>query len=96
MRKNKKVRYGLNRRYLLSYQTRNQSDDILASFFERIPFHYPGEIRQFYTVDETASTLRITRVTVQRKLSKGEIPSIHIGRRVLIPAAYFSALSNIL
>jgi excisionase family DNA binding protein len=92
-----KNRYGLNKRYLFSFETRNQSDDVLEHLFNKTrPFHNPGETRQFYTIDETASTLRLTRVTVQRKLKKGEIPSTHIGRRVLIPAAYFSTLSTIL
>ncbi|GHV08228.1 hypothetical protein FACS189485_19500 [Spirochaetia bacterium] len=51
------------------------------------------EMPQFFTIDETAKILRISKVTVNRKLSSGEIKAIRLGRRVLIPASYFVGLA---
>jgi len=47
---------------------------------------------KFYTIEETLNILRISRATAQRKLKNHEIPSIKIGRRVLIPSSYFERL----
>ena len=46
----------------------------------------------FYTIDETIKILKISKATIQRKLRKNEIPSIKIGRRVLIPGSFFNTL----
>jgi excisionase family DNA binding protein len=47
---------------------------------------------RFFTIDEAASILRVSRVTIHRKLSSGEIPAARLGKRVLIPAAWFKGL----
>jgi excisionase family DNA binding protein len=38
-----------------------------------------------YTVDEAAHLLRMSRQTVYEAARRGEVPSIRIGRRVLVP-----------
>ncbi len=40
-----------------------------------------------YTVDEAARLLRMSRQTVYEAARRGEVPSIRIGRRVLVPRA---------
>jgi excisionase family DNA binding protein len=47
---------------------------------------------KFYTIDESASILRVSRITIQRKIASGEIKATHMGKRVLIPAVYFEEL----
>jgi excisionase family DNA binding protein len=39
------------------------------------------------TVDEVARLLRIGRASAYAAVKKGEIPSIRIGRRILVPRA---------
>ena len=41
--------------------------------------------RATLTVEETAVMLGISRNTAFRAVQKGEIPSVRIGRRILIP-----------
>jgi excisionase family DNA binding protein len=48
---------------------------------------------QFFTIDEAASILRVSRITIHRKLSGGEIRAARLGKRVLIPAAWFRELA---
>ena len=51
--------------------------------------------RQTLTVDEVAETLGVNRNTVYAAIEKGQIPSIPVGRLVLIPAAWLErALSG--
>jgi excisionase family DNA binding protein len=47
---------------------------------------------RFFTIGEAASILRVSRVTIHRKLSSGEIRAARLGKRVLIPAAWFEGL----
>jgi excisionase family DNA binding protein len=37
------------------------------------------------TVEQTARELRIHPLTVRRAIKRGELPAVHVGRRVLIP-----------
>jgi excisionase family DNA binding protein len=39
------------------------------------------------TVDEVAALLRISRGSAYEAVKRGEIPTIRIGRRLLVPAA---------
>ena len=50
--------------------------------------------RSFYTIDETAKILKVSRITIHRKLRTGEIPAVRVGRRVLVPALYFEQLTQ--
>jgi excisionase family DNA binding protein len=50
------------------------------------------DIPRFFTIDEAASILRVSRITIHRKLSGGEIRAAWLGKRVLIPAAWFQGL----
>jgi len=49
---------------------------------------------QFNTISQTQKILNISRPTVQRRIKSGEIPSVRLGGRVLIPAEFFEALKN--
>lgn len=44
------------------------------------------------TVSETAKMLRISRATAYEGVRSGSIPSIRVGRRVLIPLVALEAL----
>ena len=44
------------------------------------------------TVDEAAAFLGVSRTTAWRRVWDGELPSIRLGRRVLIPRARLEAL----
>jgi excisionase family DNA binding protein len=48
--------------------------------------------RKFFTIAETAEILRVSRMTVNRRLRDGTIKKIKIGKRVLIPASFFVSL----
>ncbi len=45
-----------------------------------------------YLPDEVARLLRVSRRAVYRRIERGEIPSLRLGRRVLIPKAALDAL----
>jgi excisionase family DNA binding protein len=44
----------------------------------------PGE-GLVLTVNETAKELRVHPLTVRRAIARGDLPSVTIGRRVLVP-----------
>ena len=46
-----------------------------------------SESRKTLTVDETASALGISRNAAYEGVRRGEIPSIKVGRRLLVPRA---------
>ncbi len=46
-----------------------------------------SESRKTLTVDETASALGISRNAAYEGVRRGEIPSIRVGRRLLVPRA---------
>jgi excisionase family DNA binding protein len=50
--------------------------------------------RKFYTIAEAATILRVSRMTVNRRLRDGTIKKIKIGKRVLIPDSFFAALTK--
>jgi len=50
------------------------------------------EERTVYTVDETARVLGIGRNTAYLAIRRGEIPSVRIGARILVPKAALDAL----
>jgi len=45
-----------------------------------------------YTVQETRRLLRLSRGLVYEAIRSGEIPSLKIGRRILVPAAGLARL----
>ena len=47
---------------------------------------------EFYTVRQTAETLNISYQTVFRKVSGKEIPSIRMGRKILVPSVFIDSL----
>lgn len=48
--------------------------------------------KEIYTVEEVARRLRIGRGSAFNAVKSGEIPSIRIGRRILIPKAAIDAM----
>jgi excisionase family DNA binding protein len=49
---------------------------------------------QFNTITQAVQILNISRPTIYRKIKTGEIPAVHLGGRVLIPAVFFDDLRN--
>jgi excisionase family DNA binding protein len=49
---------------------------------------------KFYTLAETARELRISRVTLYRRVKDGSVPFKKLGGRVLIPAKFVIDFSN--
>ena len=47
---------------------------------------------QFYSVRQTAKVLNVSYHTVFRKITNKEIPSIRMGRKILVPAAFIGNL----
>jgi excisionase family DNA binding protein len=46
------------------------------------------------TVDEVAAILRIGRISAYQAIERGEIPTVRVGRRILVPRAAFEAMLN--
>ena len=46
------------------------------------------------TVEETAELLRISRSSAYEGIASGEIPSVRIGRRILIPRVAIERMLN--
>ncbi|WP_460464684.1 helix-turn-helix domain-containing protein [Arthrobacter pigmenti] len=42
---------------------------------------------ELLTVPEVAAVLRVSKMTVYRKVHNGELPSVHFGRSFRIPAS---------
>jgi excisionase family DNA binding protein len=47
-----------------------------------------------FTVDEVAKILRIGRISAYQAIERGDVPSIRIGRRILIPRAALEQMLN--
>jgi excisionase family DNA binding protein len=62
-------------------------------FLFRRPIHWEDFMnQQFYSVSASARLLSVCRITIYRRINDGEIPSIRLGRKVLIPAAFIDGL----
>jgi excisionase family DNA binding protein len=44
-----------------------------------------GALAQYFTVSEVAVALRVSKMTVYRLVSAGELPAVKIGRSVRLP-----------
>lgn len=51
-----------------------------------------ARLARTFSVDEVAQVLGISRNHAFRCVGRGEIPSVRIGRRVLVPAAFLDRL----
>jgi excisionase family DNA binding protein len=49
---------------------------------------------QFITINEFISATKISRPTVSRRIKSGQIPAVHLGGRVLIPASFLNELEE--
>jgi len=54
--------------------------------------HNPLEAVRVKTLDEVATLLRVSRGSAYAAAKKGEIPTIRIGRRLLVPLAALDRL----
>lgn len=48
--------------------------------------------RHVLTVDETAAILRLNRRTAYDAVNRGDIPSVRLGKRLLVPVAALNAM----
>ena len=49
---------------------------------------------EFITVNQAIGMLSVSRLTIHRKIKSGEIPSVHLGKRVLIPVEFLKQLRD--
>jgi excisionase family DNA binding protein len=49
---------------------------------------------QFNTITQAVQILNISRPTIYRRIKAGDIPSVRLGDRVLIPVVFFEELRN--
>lgn len=47
---------------------------------------------RFYSVRQTAEILNVSYLTAYRKITDKEIPSIRLGRKILVPAVFIESL----
>jgi excisionase family DNA binding protein len=47
---------------------------------------------EVYTVEETAQILRLSRQSAYEAAKKGDIPTVRVGRRLLVPRAALQRL----
>jgi excisionase family DNA binding protein len=64
----------------------------LAASNDAIRRWYNGDERETMTVEEAAKRLGISRDSAYKAVHAGEIPSIRIGRKLLIPKSAFAAM----
>lgn len=50
------------------------------------------DVRQTYTVDEVAALLGVSRATAYAAVKRGDIPSIRLGRKIVVPRAQLEKL----
>jgi excisionase family DNA binding protein len=50
--------------------------------------------QQFYTIAEAGKVLRLSRTNLYYQIKAGKIPTVRMGKRVLIPGAYFEQLTE--
>jgi excisionase family DNA binding protein len=49
---------------------------------------------EFSTISQALKILSISRPTIYRRIKDGDIPSVRLGGRILIPAVFFEELKN--
>lgn len=54
----------------------------------------PADARETYTVEEAAAVLGISRGSAYAAVNRGEIPSVRINRRLLVPRGRLHQLLN--
>lgn len=56
------------------------------------PTHHADAFARTYTVDQVAAILRISRSTAYKCVETGELPSLRLRRRIVIPAEAIEAM----
>jgi len=54
------------------------------------------EDKQFYTPNEVAELLPISKISVYKALQRGDIHSIKIGKKIIIPADSFNRIFGLI
>ena len=62
--------------------------------FFGVIFFKEGNMPQFVTITKAIGILNISRPTIYRKIKAREIPSVHCGKKVLIPIEFFQRLQD--
>lgn len=50
--------------------------------------------KRFLNRSEVQAALQVSASTLRRRVLSGEIPCVHVGRRVLFPQSYFDNLES--
>jgi excisionase family DNA binding protein len=50
-------------------------------------------IQQFYSITEAQRVLRLSRTGLYYQIKAGKVPVVRMGKRILIPGAYFEKLA---
>jgi excisionase family DNA binding protein len=53
-----------------------------------------ADLPDFLTVDQVAAVLRLSRGSVYQAVRRGELPSVPLGRRLLIPKRFLMRLAG--
>lgn len=48
----------------------------------------PKDEKKFYSIDEAAKKLDVSRITIYRNCQSGKIPHKKVGSRILIPGSF--------
>ena len=67
-----------------------RSADVIAPVEDRLVF----TVELVFTVKETAKLLGVSCSLAYEAVQRGEIPSMQIGRRILVPKAAFGAVDR--
>jgi hypothetical protein len=51
-------------------------------------------VQQFYSLAEAQKVLRLSRTGLYYQIKTGKVPVVRMGKRVLVPGAYFEKLSS--
>jgi excisionase family DNA binding protein len=49
--------------------------------------------QQFYNLTEAGNILHVSRTNLYYRIREGKIPTVRIGKRILIPGAFFERLA---
>jgi excisionase family DNA binding protein len=51
-------------------------------------------VQQFYSLAEAGKILHVSRTNLYYRIRDGKIPTVRMGKRILIPGAYFERLAE--
>jgi excisionase family DNA binding protein len=51
-------------------------------------------VQQFYSLAEAGKILHVSRTNLYYRIRDGKIPTVRMGKRILIPGAFFERLAD--